>query len=284
MANAPRPEILDYCAYSERLKSRCYGLRDFFKGRLHRKFRKDVAILKNFIPEGSLVVDAGSNHGRFSIEVAELYSGTGKCTVHAFEPVTYNYNVQRRILAGLENVIKYNCGLSNISAELDIYIPLRPNGALAHGGGFIASESEFLSRVESRTDRVYVKQKVVCDTLDSILAERDAPVAFIKIDVEGHEFEVLKGATNIFSEDRPTIFIESRGEADPLHFLADQGFHFYDLDLCNDGYWTDSPREVWSHIVDAGKHHDILCWHPFGVVGGEAPVFAIPFAQTRFGE
>lgn len=278
------PEVLDYRAYSARLKSRCFGFRDFLRGRLHRKFRKDVAILQNFIPEGSLVVDAGSNHGRFTIEVADLYSGSEKCFVHAFEPVTYNYNVQHRVLAGRENIVEHHCGLSSISAELDIFIPLRPNGALFHGGAFIANEAEFLRRIESRTDRAYVKQAVVCDRLDSILAERHIPVAFIKIDVEGHEFEMLKGAFSILSGDRPTVFIESRGEHDPLQFLADIGFQFYDLDLRHEGRWTGSPEEITSHIVDSGKHHDILCWHPNGNgEGGKVPAFATSFAKTRFG-
>ncbi|MDP7063398.1 MAG: FkbM family methyltransferase [Planctomycetota bacterium] len=278
------PALLDSHEYASRWRSRYFGFLHYLRGRFHRKFRKDVEILRNFIPEASLVVDAGSNHGRFAIEVADLYSGRDRCFVHAFEPVTYNFNVQSRVLAGRDKVIGHHFGLSDVSDEFDIYIPLKPNGELFHGGAFIAEENEFLDRAEGRTDKAYVKQSVSCNLLDSILEGRSTPVSFIKIDVEGHELQVLRGAANLLASDKPTLFMESRGEEDPLRFLANIGYRFFDLDLCDDGRWTESPGVIRSGIVDSGKHHDVLCWHPSRSRGKQqAPLFAIPFAQTRFG-
>ncbi len=284
MAENDSPAVLDSHEYFSRWKSRFFGLRHFLRGRFHRKFRKDVAILRNFIPKGSLVVDAGSNHGRFAIEIADLYSGPNKCFVHAFEPVTYNFNVQHRVLAGRDRIKEHHCGLSETSAEFDIYIPLKPNGELFHGGAFIADEFDFTRRIEGRTDRAYVKQSVFCNRLDAVLVGRSIPVSFIKIDVEGHELQVLRGAIDILSRDKPTVFLESRGEEAPLQILAGIGYQFYDLDLCNGGCWTDSPGKIQSGIINSGKHHDVLCWHPnSGQERRQPPAFAIPFVKTRFG-
>ncbi len=284
MAESSFPAILDSHDYLSRWKSRFFGLRHFLRGRFHRKFRKDVAILQNFIPKGSLVVDAGSNHGRFAIEIADLYPEPNQCFVHAFEPVTYNFNVQRRVLAGRGRIQEHHCGLSETSAEFDVYIPLKRNGELFHGGAFIADEGGFLLRIEGRTDSAYVKQSVLCNRLDAVLVGRSIPVSFIKIDVEGHEVQVLRGAIDILSRDRPTIFLESRGEEAPLQILAGIGYQFYDLDLCEGGGWTDSLRKIQSGIIDSGKHHDVLCWHPNSDCGRrQPPAFATPFAKTRFG-
>ncbi len=61
----------------------------------------------------------------------------------------------------------------------------------------------------------------------------DRPVAFIKCDVEGHEFSVFKGGERVLREDRPTILFECHeGQlADGLFFdyLADLQYagHFF---------------------------------------------------------
>lgn len=280
--------VLDSQEYSARWKSKWFAIRHSLRGRLHRKFRRDVAFLRKFIPPGSLVVDAGSNHGRFAIEVADLYSGESKCVVHAFEPIDYNFQVQRRVLAGRDNLTAHHCGLSDQAADFEMYIPLRPNGELFHGGAFIANEADFPLIAEERNDMAYVRQRVCCRTLDSVFADSGAPVAFVKIDVEGHEFEVLRGASRILASDRPTLLIESRGENAPLQFLTELGFRFYDLDMREDGRWTESPREIQLGIGRAGKHHDVLCWHPEGLTSygsgqGQAPDFSTSFSRTRFG-
>lgn len=47
--------------------------------------------------------------------------------------------------------------------------------------------------------------EVNCITLDSIASQR---IGFVKIDVEGHELSVLKGATKLLARDTPTLLIE----------------------------------------------------------------------------
>ena len=46
-----------------------------------------------------------------------------------------------------------------------------------------------------------------CDCLDN-LVQPDRRIDFIKLDVEGHESGVLRGAKNLFQRDRPTILFE----------------------------------------------------------------------------
>lgn len=47
---------------------------------------------------------------------------------------------------------------------------------------------------------------VECKTLDDLAAD---PVGFVKIDVEGHELEVLRGGLKLLERDKPTLLIEA---------------------------------------------------------------------------
>ena len=277
------PQILDPDAYSASWKSRWFEYRDFLRGRLHRKFKPDVAILREFIPPQSLVIDAGSNHGRFAIELADLYAADNHCSVLAFEPVDYNLRVQRKVLGKRKNVTAFPYGLSDTEAEFEVLIPLKENGALRHGGAFIANAEQIESRLDGRNKGVYVKQRIRCKPLDQVEEVRSGTVAFIKIDVEGHELRVLQGAQEILHRDHPTILMESRGELKPLQLLANLGFKFFDLDLRENGSWTDLPGTVRAEIVKSAKHHDVLCWHPGKLSTRKAPGFATSFARTRYG-
>ena len=63
-------------------------------------------------------------------------------------------------------------------------------------------------------------------TLDSIVGER--PVALMKIDVEGMELDVLRGATQILTRDRPLLYIEASDDAQRQlidSFLVAFGYH-----------------------------------------------------------
>lgn len=60
------------------------------------------------------------------------------------------------------------------------------------------------SRVVAGDDGVRVETR----TLDGLLASEHGRVSLIKIDVEGHEKEVLEGARHVITRDKPVIFIE----------------------------------------------------------------------------
>lgn len=144
---------------------------------------------KNNIDSSKCFVDIGAHVGTYTWSVAPYCK-----EVIAFEPTKHIYN----ILCG-------NIALSNLSSKVTTYnVPLSYQTKevtfheRADDGGTNGLNTPYLS--ES-----YDSYKVETQTLDSYVIEN---IGLIKIDVEGHEYEVLQGAkrTIIQNEYPPIIF------------------------------------------------------------------------------
>ncbi|MCU0561213.1 MAG: FkbM family methyltransferase [Desulfobacterales bacterium] len=147
-------------------------------------------IYRRFAAPGTVAVDVGANLGIHALVLAACVGKGGK--VHAFEPVP-------SICARLAENLKLN-GVANVE--------LHPE-ALGNASGevvFDANPSDFnigKGRVTSQGNVI-----VPIDTLDECLREEPLPVSLIKIDVEGHELEVLKGGVDTLEKQRPVLVME----------------------------------------------------------------------------
>jgi FkbM family methyltransferase len=165
----------------------------------------DLLALRNVVHRGARCLDVGANIGVYTKELSALAGPTGK--VKAFEPVQETFaalsaNVRR---LGLRNVEVYNLAISDRQGRVSMSIPIREDGL------------PNLYRAE-----ICEGQSVECVPLDSLTE----PVDFIKIDVEGHEFEVLKGAAELLRCYRPSLLVETQQQS-VFSFLADLGYSAY---------------------------------------------------------
>lgn len=87
-------------------------------------------------------------------------------------------------------------------------------------------------------------------TLDSVVRQDRTP-SLIKIDVEGHEIEVLQGGKNTLSEAKPLMIIESfpPKQSTVLSLLDELGYHYIDADR---------------HASMNLKTTNLFVWHPQG--------------------
>jgi len=101
----------------------------------------------------------------------------------------------------IENIDIYEVGLSSQSGWTQFYVP-KVNGRVLHGWGSLddanCPDAENLIEIEVQIDR-----------LDSFNLE---DISFIKIDVEGHEVEVIEGATVTIRKYRPNILVEIKDQ------------------------------------------------------------------------
>lgn len=158
-----------------------------------------------------ICVDVGANLGFMSM--ALLMAGE---MVYSYEPQPTIYELLNKNTAGYDGTsfIK-NIGLSNVSGKAKIP-RLRYGSRGNYGGVGLGTRSE-LGTID-----------VDIETLDQQELEN---VKFIKIDVEGHELEVLQGGRETILRDKPIMYIEDdrQDKRRPLYeYLRELGYEWED--------------------------------------------------------
>jgi len=214
-------------------------------------FDRDYEPFLSAIPEKILssednAVDVGANFGWYTTLFASL-STDGK--VFSYEPAIRTF----KILS--ENIVKNN--LNNVSCK---------NVGVGSGAGVMildqGEDSESgLAHIVDRANENSVEIQIL--SLNSDLEDYKNDIAYIKIDVEGYEKNVLDGATQILNvENQPIIQIELNEEAlvragssrsETLSMLSDMGYEFWEIDKKRKGFLTKSNLSDCSDVFCFGK-------------------------------
>lgn len=157
-----------------------------------------LEVAKRYVKPDSVVWDVGANIGVFAFAAASL---TTQGSVLAIEADIW-----------LAQLIKQSAALpKNRGLKIQV-IPTAVSQSNGVATFFIAKRgraSNYLEGAGARSQTGGVRDKVLVPTLtlDTLLEAFAAPT-FIKIDVEGAEDAVLKGASRLLKEVRPTFYIE----------------------------------------------------------------------------
>lgn len=162
---------------------------------LLREFEKaETLFFRALLREGDVCVDVGGNIGYFSLNFGAACGPSG--AVHVFEPITRNSLVIELAaeINEIHNLHIFRGVATDVPGPVEMTVP-KGDSAYAH----IATGSD---------QKEPLVRKVPGVTLDDYLADRGSPaIKVIKIDVEGAEFKVLKGAKNTLCdpERRPDV-------------------------------------------------------------------------------
>jgi FkbM family methyltransferase len=152
-------------------------------------------------PNG-IVLDIGANLGTFCLPLAKKVS---KHIYHAFEPqrVIHYQLCANTFINGLDNVHCHNFGLSDKEERLLLTMP--DYASESNIGAFSVDKEVRENGYECTTEGR--KEPMVVFTLDSGVHKN---VRLIKIDVEGHELEVIRGAGKTLKDNNyPPIIFEA---------------------------------------------------------------------------
>lgn len=172
--------------------------------------KHEEEIIELFHPkEGDIVVDIGAHMGRYTITSSKHVGPRGK--VIAVEAHPYNFKLlqRNRWLNGLTNVTTINCAVYSKKDRLKLYLPDEEQGYTMHHS---LMTNYLVSKYSERIEQKYIE--VEAHTLDNLLQRLGInQVNWIKIDVEGAEFEVLRGAKEIISgSNHLAILVEVHGK------------------------------------------------------------------------
>jgi FkbM family methyltransferase len=202
---------------------------------------------RRFLRENDVYVDVGANIGLFTVLAADRVGATGR--VFAFEPVPGSFRrLQENIqLNGFTNVSAHQLALSDSGGEAEITIA---------GDGFDAWNSlgrPYMGQEEAR-------ERVQVISWDAFAADHDlvGKVTMMKIDVEGWESRVLRGAHHTLSrDDAPTLYVEftpaaavNAGSscAELFELLVSYGYQMYLPNEAVRGLESFGPRDSYPNV------------------------------------
>lgn len=159
-----------------------------------------VSAYRKLVQPGACVLDIGANIGAHTLQFAKLVGERGR--VVAYEPTAYAF---RKLQANL----RLNPGLGSRVLAIQGMLIAGANQLLA--ANVVSSWPLDTSERNGphAYGRLHSTAGAVALTLDeSLLRIGVSAVDFIKIDVDGNEVDVLRGAERLMRDHRPTLFLE----------------------------------------------------------------------------
>jgi FkbM family methyltransferase len=223
---------------------------------LFGRFEPDtVNAYRHAVKPGDVVLDIGANIGAHTLFLAQAVGASGK--VVAFEPTTYAYG---KLTAN----ISLNPDLARvIEAEQAMLVDTTtalPTAIYSSWPLSAPSGAQHPKHLGVPMDTAGARRVTLDDYLDGAGL---APVRFIKLDVDGHECAVLRGAHNTLRRDKPVLLMEMMPygltEAGSsleslLGLLTGAGYRLFRLD----GSPLPSDASLTRHIPPAGSIN-VLC-------------------------
>lgn len=157
--------------------------------------RCEMLALQSALAPDEIAVDVGAHKGSFAWGLSRAVP-RGKVVAFEPQPALAEYVRSACSRWGLQNVVVEHSGVSEFSGRLTLAIP---GTGISHGASFepVIRETKKCQTIEVPTY-----------SLDDYFANETRRIGAIKIDVEGHELSVLRGATRLIQEHAPLIVCE----------------------------------------------------------------------------
>jgi FkbM family methyltransferase len=229
-----------------------YLLEKRIKRSLINNLEPELNILKDLTDKSKASIDIGVFRGVYSYALSDHSTN-----VYGFEANPIMFKTLHKNLLLLKNNIKlFNVALSSVEGEANLKIPLRNKSFIKknfedyYEGGLATIEDE--NTLDNNKYDVYLVKTRILDSFK--FSEK---IGFIKIDVEGHEFSVIKGGIELLKKDKPNLLIEidkkhSHRVNETFKFLYGLGyssFFFDDKNLIKINSYEENFRDDFKNFI-----------------------------------
>ena len=197
----------------------------------------DLLLCTRFARPGSTAVDVGASVGNYAVAMMRAVGKHGR--VLALEANPTVFEELRHSIWGTA-VEAHNVAASNAAGPGVLLIPTDTRGRALEPIASLVDRGQ-------RARRVTVSQV----RLDDLLRDVD-DVSLLKVDVEGHELQVLKGASNVLERHRPTVVAEIEDRhmhggtvGDVVDYMAAAGYVCHAIHGSRLIDWRDFDLDRW---------------------------------------
>jgi len=149
---------------------------------------EEFNLITRYVQPGDVVFDIGTNMGSYTIWMSRIIGEKGR--IHSFEPDKRNFAMLQTNIAlnkAADRIAANNFAVSDVDGELRFTTNLDGENHIAGSG-----EGNVVVIPSKKLD-TYVQEQGI------------GRIAYMKIDVEGFEYSVLKGGSQLLSEKRVDI-------------------------------------------------------------------------------
>lgn len=141
----------------------------------------------------AIIFDVGANIGDFSNLIINELTGKVDVELHSFEPSKVTFKKLEENVKLNKNIFLNNLALGNKQGEAELFFD-------EAGSGLASLTKRKLKHFNIKFDS---SEKVIIETLDNYCDSNNIRnIDLLKIDVEGHELDVLKGGSEMFNNKR----------------------------------------------------------------------------------
>ncbi len=184
---------------------------------------EEIQYILEKMKEGDVAFDIGAHKGAYTYWIRKKVGNMSKILAIEPQPLLFDYLETVKDLFGWDNVILMDCAVSDKDTEGVITVPGKP-GEISQG-----------ARID---DQGIIHEKQACHeikvrirSIDSLVQETGLKPRLVKIDVEGHEFSVLRGMEETLKSIKPLIILECEARHikdftvfDVFNFLIERGY------------------------------------------------------------
>ena len=200
---------------------------------LKNNYEDELYLLDKIVNKELESVDVGVYRGIYSYKLSKVSKHVNSIEPN---PLIFSY-LEKNLKKLIKNITLYNFAASNKNTEVELKIPIRFETIQNNFEEKYKLGSATIHEQNKLNYEKYEIYKVKTKKLDDLLVNKK--IGFIKIDVEGHEKNVLNGSLNIINQNKPNLLVEIEEKhskekvEDTINFIKKLGYKSYYLDRQN---------------------------------------------------